>query len=208
MMATHSQEQADRWFSRECEFVAGCTNMEHLPVGNLPEIAFAGRSNVGKSSLVNGVTGRKALARTSNTPGHTRQLNFFKLGDALMLVDLPGYGYAKAPKDEINAWTMLTRDYLRGRVALRRVYLLIDSRHGIKDTDKQILDLLDECATSYQIVLTKCDKLKPAEIEAQIAAVKNAGKKHPAMHPEVLATSSESGLGLTALRQELLSFLS
>ncbi|MBN8531160.1 MAG: YihA family ribosome biogenesis GTP-binding protein [Alphaproteobacteria bacterium] len=206
-MAAVSQDQADRWFSCECEFVMGCTSMEHLPVSELPEIAFAGRSNVGKSSLVNGVTGRKALARTSNTPGHTRQLNFFRLGGALMLVDLPGYGYAKAPKDDINAWTMLTRDYLRGRQKLRRVYLLIDSRHGIKDTDRQIMKLLDECATSYQIVLTKCDKLKPAEIEAQVAAVQEAGKKHSALHPAVLATSSETGFGLTQLRQELLSFL-
>lgn len=177
--------------------------MSQLPEGDLPEVAFAGRSNVGKSSLVNALTGRKTLARASNEPGRTRELNFFRLGDALRLVDLPGYGYAKAPKTEIARWTALTRDFLRGRAPLKRVVLLIDSRHGLKPHDVDVMEALDRSAVTYQIVLTKGDKLKPTELEACVAATAAAIRKRPAAHPEVIATSSETGLGIDLLRAEI-----
>ena len=154
-------------FARECEFYNGSTKLETLPEAILPEVAFAGRSNVGKSSLVNVLTGRNTLARTSNTPGRTQQLNFFSLADRLTLVDMPGYGYAEAPKTEIARWTRLVDTYLRGRPSLRRVLLLIDARHGVKKTDEPVMKMLDEAAVSYQLVLTKADKLKPAELAAR-----------------------------------------
>jgi GTP-binding protein len=167
------------------------------------EIAFAGRSNVGKSSLVNALTGRKTLAKTSNTPGRTRQLNFFNLGDRLMIVDLPGYGYAQAGKKDIAAWTQLTRAYLRGRPQLRRVILLIDSRHGVKPNDREIMDELDETAVSYQVALTKVDKLKAGELEKVVAATAEELRRRPAAHPEIIPTSAEKGDGLDALRASL-----
>ena len=189
-------------FAGPVAFERGVVALEGLPDSELPEIAFAGRSNVGKSSLVNALTGRKTLARASAEPGRTRELNFFKMGEParLRLVDLPGYGYAKAPKVDIARWTALTRDYLRGRVSLKRVFLLIDSRHGLKPHDKDVMDALDQSAVNYQIVLTKGDKLKPTELAACVAASADAIKKRPAAHPEVIATSAETGVGIEALR--------
>jgi GTP-binding protein len=177
--------------------------MDGLPPGGAPEFAFAGRSNVGKSSLLNAVTGRKHLARTSADPGRTRQLNFFRVGDAAMLVDLPGYGYARAPKTEIAQWTQLTGDYLKGRQALARVFLLIDSRHGLKPSDVEVMKTLDTAAVSYQIVLTKADKLRAGELEAVQARTLAAIAKRPAAHPVVHATSSSKGDGIEALRAEI-----
>ena len=177
--------------------------MEHLPDASLPEVAFAGRSNVGKSSLVNAITGRKKLARASTEPGRTRELNFFRVGDTLRLVDLPGYGYAKAGKADIDRWTALTRDYLRGRSSLKRVILLIDSRHGLKPHDKEVMDALDTSAVNYQVVLTKADKLKPTELAACAADTAAAIKKRPAAHPDIITTSAETGQGIEALRAEI-----
>jgi GTP-binding protein len=196
-----------RWlFAQECRFVAGATAAEAVPAASLPEIAFAGRSNVGKSSLVNALTGRKTLARVSVTPGRTRQLNFFLLGERLMLVDLPGYGYASASKSEIKAWTGVTRDYLRGRAGLRRVLLLVDSRHGLKEPDREMMKMLDEAAVSYQIVLTKADKPKAAELARVQDAVAEEAARHVAAHPEIVASSSVTGAGIDALRAELAGF--
>lgn len=177
--------------------------MDGLPDSSLPEFAFAGRSNVGKSSLLNAVTGRKALARASAEPGRTRQLNFFRLGDAAMLVDLPGYGYARAPKTEIAQWTRLTGDYLRGRPQLARVFLLIDSRHGLKQSDEEIMSALDTAAVSYQIVLTKADKLKAGELEQVKTRTAARLAKRPAAHPMLHATSAAKGDGIEALRAEI-----
>jgi GTP-binding protein len=190
-------------FAGPIAFERGVVSMDALPDGDLPEVAFAGRSNVGKSSLVNALTGRKALARASVEPGRTRELNFFRMGDRLRLVDLPGYGYARAPKADIGRWTALTRDYLRGRPSLKRVILLIDARHGLKPHDKDVMDVLDQSAVNYQLVLTKADKLKPTEAEAAAAAVRAAVAKRPAAHPEVIVTSSQTGLGIEQLRAEI-----
>lgn len=181
----------------------GVVAMEGLPAPDLPEIAFAGRSNVGKSSLINALTGRKALARTSNTPGRTRELNFFDLGGTLRLVDLPGYGYARVSRTDVNAWTGLTRDYLKGRPNLRRICMLIDSRHGLKPVDIETMSILDEAAVTYQIVMTKIDKIKPTEAAATQEATLAALKKHPAAFPEVLMTSSEKNEGITQMRTTL-----
>ena len=159
-----------RWlFAQECEFINGSTTLDTLPPDDLPEIAFAGRSNVGKSSLINALTGRKTLARTSHTPARTQQINFFRLGGRLMLVDLPGYGYADAPKTEIRRWTQLVNTYLKGRTRLRRVCLLIDGRHGLKAVDEPVMRMLDGAAVSYQVVLTKTDKLRNAELIRRLA---------------------------------------
>lgn len=181
----------------------GGADLESLPPANLPEIAFAGRSNVGKSSLVNALTGRKTLAKASNTPGRTREINFFCLAESLMLVDLPGYGYAKAPKKDVARWTRLVKDYLSGRPSLRRVCLLIDSRHGLKDTDTEIMKMLDKVAVNYQIILTKSDKIKPAELLQVTESAYAALKRHPAAHPQIIATSSENKEGIEILRAEL-----
>jgi len=190
-------------FAGPITFERGVVGMEHLPEGDLPEIAFAGRSNVGKSSLINALTGRLKLARASTEPGRTRELNFFRMGDRLRLVDLPGYGYAKAPKSEIGRWTALTRDYLRGRAPLKRVILLIDGRHGLKPDDKDVMDALDTAAVTYQLVLTKGDKVKPTELAETQAQTADAIKKRPAAHPEIIPTSSETGLGIAELRAEI-----
>ncbi len=193
-----------RWlFAQECNFISGAASAEGLPPPDHEEIAFAGRSNVGKSSLLNALTGRKSLARVSNTPGRTRQLNFFLLGGRLMLADLPGYGYARAPKGEIESWTDLIHAYLRGRPNLRRLCLLIDGRHGPKDSDRGIMDLLDTDAVPYQVVLTKIDKTRPAERTGVLDALDAELKIHPAAHPEVMQTSAREGIGIAELRAGL-----
>lgn len=199
-------EAGRRLFAREARFIAGAADHRALPTETLPEIAFAGRSNVGKSSLVNALTGRRMLARTSNTPGRTRQLNFFDLGGEVMLVDLPGYGYAEASKAAIERWTALVRRYLRARAALRRVCLLIDARHGVKEPDRPILQMLDHAAVSYQIVLTKADKLRAAELTDIAERVAAELAAHTAAHPEIHLTSAENHRGIAALRATLAGF--
>ncbi|MEQ8500645.1 MAG: ribosome biogenesis GTP-binding protein YihA/YsxC [Sneathiellaceae bacterium] len=200
-------ERGRKLFAGGCDFIAGIVPGADFPPPDLAEIAFAGRSNVGKSSLMNALTGRRALARVSNTPGRTQQLNFFRLGEAgrpgLSLVDLPGYGYAKAPKRDIARWTALTQDYLKGRVGLRRVCLLVDARHGLKDGDIAIMELLDEAAVIYQVVLTKADKLKSGELANVQAAVAKALARRVAAHPRLVVTSAETGTGIAELRAEL-----
>jgi GTP-binding protein len=193
-------------FARECRFVAGAADAAALPEESLPEVAFLGRSNVGKSSLVNALTGRRMLARTSQTPGRTRQLNFFALDGRLMLVDLPGYGYAEASKSAIAAWTRLVQHYLRGRSSLRRVSLLVDARHGIKEPDRPVMALCDAAGLSFQVVLTKVDKLGPAAQAAIAETVAAELARHPAAHPEIHLTSAEKHLGIAALRATLAGF--
>ena len=197
-------EQARVLFSRPATFVLGCAKIEQLPDPDLPEIAFAGRSNVGKSSLINALVGMHKLARASNEPGRTREVNFFDLDGRLRLVDLPGYGWAKASKTAVKKFQDLGRDYLRGRVTLKRVYLLIDSRHGLKKVDDDALKALDLAAVSYQIVLTKADKLKKGEIEKVQAETLKAISKRPAAFPAVLVTSAEKGTGMPELRAEIM----
>jgi GTP-binding protein len=190
-------------FAAECSFLVSAADENDLPALGGSEVAFAGRSNVGKSSLLNALTGRKTLARTSNTPGRTRLLNFFGLGGRLILVDLPGFGYARASKTDIARWTQLTRGYLKGRPQLRRVCLLIDSRHGLKASDRQVMDELDTAAVSYQIVLTKADKMKPGPLKRLIEETEAEIARRPAAHPHCLATSSSSGDGIAELRAAL-----
>ena len=197
-------EAARVLFARQATFVLGCSKMEHLPEPDLPEISFAGRSNVGKSSLINALVGMHKLARASNEPGRTREVNFFDLDGRMRLVDLPGYGWAKASKTTVKKFQDLGRDYLRGRVTLKRVYLLIDARHGLKKVDDEALDALDLAAVSYQIVLTKADKLKKGEAEKVQAATLKAIAKRPAAYPHVLVTSSEKGTGIPELRAEIM----
>lgn len=200
-------------FAKPWVFIRGVPSMQFLPPEGPPEIAFAGRSNVGKSSLINALVGQKGLARTSNTPGRTQELNYFVPdghsgtdGDLppMALVDMPGYGYAQAPKDLVDAWTTLVFDYLRGRVTLKRVYLLIDSRHGLKAVDTEALDALDLAAVSYQVVLTKADKIKAHERETMREATLKAISKRPAAFPAVAVTSAEKGVGLPELRAEIM----
>jgi|SRR5262245_16649727 len=195
-------------FAKSCEFVLGAANLEDIPAAHLPEIAFAGRSNVGKSSLVNALTGRKTLARVSDTPGRTRQLNFFRLDDRIMLADLPGYGFARASKTDAAHWTELVFAYLRGRPNLRRTMLLIDSRRGLLKNDAEVMELLDRAAVSYQLVLTKADKVKPAELARMKSSVAAESRRHGAAHPELIATSSVSGQGIPELRAALAALAS
>lgn len=193
-------ESARKLFAGPCEFVISVANLEQLPEADRAEVAFAGRSNVGKSSLVNALTGRKTLARTSHTPGRTQQLNFFDLGDLLYLVDLPGYGYAKVSKKQKKEWDFLIRDYLRGRPTLRCVFILIDARHGLKDSDREIMKMLDESAVSYRIVLTKTDKTKQEQREKLITEILAELKKHGAAFDDVLLTSAHKDIGAEELR--------
>jgi len=204
---TYSDEQLEAarvLFARPVAFMMGAVSVDGLPPGDLPEVAFAGRSNVGKSSLINALVGQKHLARASNEPGRTREVNFFVLNEALRLVDLPGYGWARASKTTVKKFQNLGRDYLRGRPGLMRCYLLIDARHGLKDVDKEPMDALDKAAVSYQIVLTRADKIKPAELARVIDSAQAAIRKRPAAHPVVLATSSEKGGGIPELRAEIM----
>ncbi|MEW6597725.1 MAG: ribosome biogenesis GTP-binding protein YihA/YsxC [Pseudomonadota bacterium] len=196
-------EAARVLFAREVSFLMGAAKIEQLPGTDLPEVAFAGRSNVGKSSLINALTGRKALARASSEPGRTREVNIFLLDARLRLVDLPGYGFAKADKKTTSKFQNLGRAYLRGRPNLKRVYLLIDARHGLKAVDKEAMEALDLAAVSYQIVLTKADKLKPADLKQVNAETLKAVSRRPAAFPRVAATSSETGFGLAELRAEI-----
>ena len=196
-------EAGRRLFAGEWRFVAGVATIDMMPPMHLPEIAFAGRSNVGKSSLINALTGRTALARTSITPGRTQQLNFFALGERLTLVDMPGYGHAAASKQEIARWSAVIDAYLKGRGTLMRACLLIDARHGLKDSDRDLMKRLDKAAVPYQAILTKADKPTAAELAARIAAVDAELRRHPAAHPELITTSSMSGLGIPALRATL-----
>ncbi|KAA0591778.1 YihA family ribosome biogenesis GTP-binding protein [Azospirillum lipoferum] len=190
-------------FAKECDFVWGANALNQLPEADLPEVAFAGRSNVGKSSLVNALTGRKTLARTSNTPGRTQQLNFFNLGNRLKLVDMPGYGYAKESKEKVEAWNDMVRRFLRGRVTLRRALVLIDSRHGMKPHDHEIMEMLDRTAVPYVVVLTKADKVKAADLDRIRRDTQVGLKKHPAAFPDIHVTSSEKGTGIAELRASL-----
>ena len=193
-----------RWLFRQpCNFVIGCAHLEQVPESSLLEIAFAGRSNVGKSSLINAIVGHKALARISKTPGRTREVNFFDLGGRLMLADLPGYGYARAPKDQVRQWTGLVEAYLAGRANLRRICVLIDARHGIKDSDRGVFTMLDAAAQVYQVVLTKCDKIGDGVLAKLLDTTAGELAAHPAAHPVIIATSSRMGRGIDQLRAVL-----
>ncbi len=193
-------ERGRKLFAGACDFVKGVVAMDGLPAPDRPEVCFAGRSNVGKSSLINALTGRRALARASNTPGRTQEINYFTLGESGYLVDLPGYGYAQAPLEKVAKWQDLLRQYLAGRVTLARAYVLIDARHGVKPVDHEIMALLDRSAVSFQAVLTKADKPKAGELAGTLAAVQADLAKHPAAYPEIIVTSSENGDGLELLR--------
>jgi len=197
-------ERGRLMFARPFEFVKGCVRIADLPPMDRLEIAFAGRSNVGKSSLINALCGTSGLARTSNTPGRTQELNIFESqSEPLRIVDMPGYGYAKAPEPKVKAWTQLIHQYRTGRATLRRVYVLVDSRHGPKDNDLSVMNELDRAAVSYQIVLTKVDKPLAKDLDAVVAKTKAVIAKRPAAHPEVIMTSSEKNIGLTQLRSEI-----
>ena len=200
------EETARKLFSGPVTFLKSAPGLRFLPDPAVPEIAFAGRSNVGKSSLLNALTGRKALARTSNTPGRTQEHNFFDVGIPLRfrLVDMPGYGFAKAPKDVVKKWRHLVNDYLRGRAVLKRALVLVDSRHGLKEIDLDVMKMLDDAAVSYHLVLTKADKVKASELAQVEAATAAEARRHPAAHPEIIATSGEGGLGIDRLRAAVL----
>jgi GTP-binding protein len=199
-------ERARKLFAGPIEFLKSAPGLQFLPDPDVPEIAFAGRSNVGKSSLLNALTNRNKLARTSNTPGRTQELNFFDVGSPLQmrLVDMPGYGFAEAPRDLVKRWKHLVNDYLRGRTVLKRVLVLIDSRHGLKEPDREIMKMLDDAAVNYQLVLTKGEKVKPSALGAVYEGVMNEARKHPAAHPAIFTTSSETGSGIAELRTAIL----
>ena len=199
-------ERARKLFAGPVEFLKSAPGLKFLPDPTYPEIAFAGRSNVGKSSLLNALTNRKGLARTSNTPGRTQELNFFDVGQPpqIRLVDMPGYGFAEAPKDLVKRWRFLVNDFLRGRAVLRRAIVLIDSRHGIKPVDVEIMEMLDNAAVNYQLVLTKADKVKPTELAKTLERTTAEAAKYAAAHPQLIATSSETGLGIADLRTAIL----
>jgi len=198
---------AKNLFKGDCDFKYGITNVENLPAPSLPEVVFAGRSNVGKSSLLNSLTKRKNLARTSKTPGCTQQLNFFLLDRRINLVDIPGYGYARASKKEVKGWNDLITNYLKGRPNLKRVFLLIDSRHGIKKNDEEIMLILDEAAVSYQVVLTKTDKQSEKNIEIIKKNIQEMGVRHPALYPEIIQTSSRTSSGVEDVRNAIAEFV-
>ena len=199
-------ERARKLFAGPIEFLKSAPEVKFLPDPDVPEIAFAGRSNVGKSSLLNALTNRKGLARTSNTPGRTQELNFFDVGNPkqLRLVDMPGYGFAEAPKDLVKRWRFLVNDYLRGRAVLKRALVLVDSRHGLKEVDREMMRMLDEAAVSYHLVLTKGDKVKPSALGALYETTAVEAAKHPAAHPSIFTTSSETGSGIAELRRTIL----
>jgi len=203
-------ETARKLFSGPIAFLKSAPGLQFLPDPSAPEVAFAGRSNVGKSSLLNKLTHRTGLARTSNTPGRTQELNFFDVGAPLRfrLVDMPGYGFAKAPKDVVRKWRFLINDYLRGRAVLKRALVLVDARHGLKDIDLEVMKMLDDAAVSYHLVLTKADKVKASELADVTARVAATAAKRPAAHPEIIATSSETGLGMEALRRAVVEAVS
>jgi GTP-binding protein len=200
-------KEAARLFSGRVEFLLSAPQLQHLPEPDAPEIAFCGRSNVGKSSLLNALTGRKAIARTSVTPGRTQELNFFEVGDPTQfrLVDMPGYGFAKAPVKVVERWKQLVRTYLRGRAVLKRTLVLVDARHGPKQVDLDMMTMLDEAAVGYRLVLTKADKIKASELAAVLAATEAEGRKHPAAFPVVHVTSAEKGMGIDELRAAVLA---
>jgi GTP-binding protein len=200
------EEGARKLFAGPIEFLKSAPELQFLPDPNVPEVAFAGRSNVGKSSLLNALTNRNRLARTSNTPGRTQELNFFDVGSPLQLrlVDMPGYGFAEAPKDLVKRWRFLVNDYLRGRAVLKRALVLIDARHGLKEVDREVLRMLDDAAVSYHLVLTKADKVKAAALGAIYEGVAVEAARHPAAHPTIFTTSSETGSGIAELRTAIL----
>ena len=206
-MADELEEEARKLFAGRVEFLLSAPSLNFLPEPDYPEIAFAGRSNVGKSSLINAVTGRKAIARTSVTPGRTQELNFFEVGEPtrLRLVDMPGYGFAKAPVKVVERWRRMVRDFLRGRQPLRRTLVLIDSRHGIKPPDEEMMRMLDEAAVGYRLVLTKADKVKASELAETLAQVEAEARKHAAAYPTIHVTSAEKGMGIAELRAAIVA---